>query len=87
MNHFVALNNLFNYCFGFLFVHLPHFADPVVVAFFKTLVLLLKFLEHLGEALKLFRALYIFPLEFCEFLSVFLLDFSYDVSETAVSHF
>ena len=85
VDYFVCLNDLLNDGFGFLLVHLPNLADPVVVAFFKPLVLLLKLFEHLSEVLEFFSALDVFPLKFSKFFLVLAFDFSHDVLETSLS--
>ena len=85
MDHLVSLNNLLYDSFGFLLVHLPHFAYSVVVAFLESLVFLLKLLEHLSEILKLFGTLDIFSLELSKFLFIFSFNFSDDVLETSLS--
>ncbi len=83
--HLISLNDLLNDGFSFLFVHLPDLADPVIVALFKSLVLLLQLFEHLSEVLKFFSALNVLPLEFSKLFLVLAFDFSYDVLETSLS--
>ncbi len=85
MYYLVCLNDLLDDGFGFLLVHLPNLADPVVVAFFKPLILLLKLFEHLSEVLEFFSTLHVLPLKFSEFFFVLAFYFSHDVLETSLS--
>ena len=85
MDHLVCLNDFLHDCFGFLFIHLPNLANPVVVTFFKPFVLLLKFFEHLSEVLEFFSAFDILSLEFSKLLLVLAFDFSDNVLETSLS--
>jgi len=84
VNNLVSLYNLLYNSFGFLFVHLPNLAYSVVVAFFESLILLLKLLEHLSEVLKLFGAFDVFSLKLGELLFVLSFDFSDDILETSL---
>ena len=45
MNDFVCMHNLLYEAFSFLVVHGPDFLETVVIALFKSLVLLLQILE------------------------------------------
>jgi len=85
VNHLISLDNLLYYSFRFLFIHLPDFADSVIVTLLESLVFLLKFLKHLSEVLKFFSTFNVLSLEFSEFLLVLSFNFSHYVLETSLS--
>lgn len=85
MDYLVSLNNLLHNSLSFLFIHLPYFADSVVVALLKSLVFLLKFFEHLSKVFELLSALDVLLLEFSKFFLILPLNFSHDVLESSLS--
>jgi hypothetical protein len=85
MNHLISLDNLLYYSFRFLFIHLPDFADSVIVTLLESLVFLLKFFKHLSEVLKFFSTFNVLSLEFSEFFFVLSFYFSHYVLETSLS--
>ena len=85
MDNLISLDDFLNNCFRFLFVHLPNFADSVIVALFESLVLLLKFFEHLSEVFEFLSAFDVFSLELSKLFFILSLDFSNDVLKASLS--
>ena len=85
MDNLISLDYLLNDSFRFLFVHLPNFADSVIVALFESFVLLLKFFKHLSEVLEFLSALDVFSLELSKLFFILSLDFSNDVLKASLS--
>ena len=85
MDNLISLDDFLNNGFRFLFVHLPNFADSVIVAFFESLVLLLKFFEHLSEVFEFLSAFDVFSLELSKLFFILSLDFSNDVLKASLS--